>query len=133
MITIGEFSKQTGCHIETIRYYERMGLLSKPPRTEGGHRLYDHNAIKRLVFIRRTRELGFSLDEIRTLLRLVDGRRYTCQQVKILMEQHLGEIKQKIVDLKKLQTTLAAISARCQGGQVPDCPIIDALFEENRQ
>lgn len=132
MITIGEFSKQTGCHIETVRYYERMGLLSKPPRTEGGHRLYDHHAIKRLVFIRRTRELGFSLDEIRTLLRLVDGRRYTCQQVKILMEQHLGEIKQKIVDLKKLQTTLAAISARCQGGKVPDCPIIDALFEENR-
>lgn len=132
MITIGELSKQTACHIETVRYYERMGLLPKPPRTEGGHRLYDQNAIKRLVFIRRSRELGFSLDEIRTLLQLVDGRRYTCQQIKTLMEQHLGEIKQKIVDLKKLQTTLAAISARCQGGEVPDCPIIDALFEEKR-
>lgn len=133
MITIGELSKQTGCHIETVRYYERMGLLPKPPRTEGGHRLYDQNAIKRLVFIRRSRELGFSLDEIRALLQLVDGRRYTCQQIKTLMEQHLGEIKQKIVDLKKLQITLAAFSARCQGGEVPDCPIIDALFEEKRR
>lgn len=130
MITIGELSKQTGCHIETIRYYERMGLLSKPPRTEGGHRLYDRHAVKRLVFIRRSRELGFSLQEIRTLLQLVDGRRYTCQQIKTLMDQHLGEIKRKIADLKKLKASLTEISARCQGGEVPDCPIIDSLFEE---
>lgn len=130
MITIGELSKQTGCHIETIRYYERMGLLSKPPRTEGGHRLYDRHAVKRLAFIRRSRELGFSLEEIRTLLQLVDSRRYTCQQIKTLMDEHLGEIKRKIADLKKLQASLAEISARCQGGEVPDCPIIDALFEE---
>jgi MerR family mercuric resistance operon transcriptional regulator len=130
MVTIGELSKQTSCHIETIRYYERIGLLSKPPRTEGGHRLYDKEQIKRLVFIRRSRELGFSLDEIRTLFRLVDGQRYTCQQIKTLMEKHLGDIKKKIFDLKKLQTTLADISTRCQGGEVPECPIIDALFEK---
>lgn len=129
MITIGELSKQTSCHIETIRYYERMGLLSKPPRTEGGHRLYDRHAVKRLVFIRRSRELGFSLDEVRTLLRLVDGRRFTCQQIKALMDQHHREIKRKIADLKKLQASLAEISARCQGGEVPECAIIDALFE----
>ncbi len=132
MVTIGGLSKQTGCNIETIRYYERIGLLPKPPRTEGGHRLYEREQIKRLVFIRRSRELGFSLDEIRTLLRLVDGKRYTCQEVKALTEEHLGDIKKKIADLKKLQKTLGEISAQCQGGQVPKCPIIDALFEENR-
>ncbi len=132
MVTIGGLSKQTGCNIETIRYYERIGLLPKPPRTEGGHRLYEREQIKRLVFIRRSRELGFSLDEIRTLLRLVDGKRYTCQEVKTLTEEHLGDIKKKIADLKKLQKTLGEISAQCQGGQVPECPIIDALFEEKR-
>ncbi len=133
MVTIGGLSKQTGCNIETIRYYERIGLLPKPPRTEGGHRLYEREQIKRLVFIRRSRELGFSLDEIRTLLRLVDGKRYTCQEVKNLMEEHIGDIKKKITDLKRLQKTLGEISAQCQGGQIPECPIIDALFEEKRQ
>jgi len=132
MVTIGGLSKQTGCNIETIRYYERIGLLPKPPRTEGGHRLYEREQIKRPVFIRRSRELGFSLDEIRTLLRLVDGKRYTCQEVKTLMEEHLGDIKKKITDLKRLQKTLGEISAQCQGGQIPECPIIDALFEEKR-
>ena len=130
MVTIGGLSKQTGCNIETIRYYERIGLLPKPPRTEGGHRLYEREQIKRLVFIRRSRELGFSLDEIRTLLRLVDGERYTCQEVKTLTEEHLGDIKKKISDLKRLQKTLADISSQCEGGMVPECPIIDALFEE---
>jgi MerR family mercuric resistance operon transcriptional regulator len=127
---IGTLSQQTGCHIETIRYYERIGLLARPPRTEGGHRIYDNEQLKRLVFIRRSRELGFSHEEIRTLLRLVDGRRYTCQQVKNLMEKHLGDIQKKIFDLKRLQKTLSTISAQCQGGQVPDCPIIDALFKK---
>ncbi|MBA3966048.1 MAG: helix-turn-helix domain-containing protein [Nitrospirales bacterium] len=133
MVTIGELSKQTCCNIETIRYYERIGLLSKPPRTEGGHRLYDHEQIKRLVFIRRSRELGFSLEEIRTLLKLVDGQRYTCEEVKTVTDGHLEDVKKKISDLRRLQKTLAGISAQCQGGQVPECPIIDALFEDNRQ
>lgn len=73
MDTIGALSRKTGCHIETIRYYERIGLLRKPLRSEGGHRLYDTEQIKRLVFILRSRKLGFSLDEIRTLFRLVDA------------------------------------------------------------
>ena len=130
MDTIGALSRKTGCHIETIRYYERMGLLRKPLRSEGGHRLYDKEQIKRLVFIRRSRELGFSLDEIRTLLRLVDGKRYTCQEVKTITETHLEDVKRKIADLRRLQKTLGAISGQCEGGLVPDCPIIDALFSE---
>ncbi len=129
---IGALSKRTGCHIETIRYYEKAGLLPKPPRSDGGHRLYEPEQVKRLVFIRRSRELGFSLEEIRTLLRLVDGKRYTCEQVKTLMEKHLVDIQKKLSDLKKLQKTLADISVQCQGGKVPKCPIIDVLFEEKR-
>ena len=128
MVTIGGLSKQTGCNIETIRYYERIGILLKPPRTEGGHRLYDREHIKRLVFVRRSRELGFSLDEVRTLLRLVDGKRYTCQEVQSIMDNHLQDIKKKISDLRRLQKTLGEISSQCEGGLVPDCPIIDALF-----
>ena len=130
MVTIGILSKQTGCHIETIRYYERIGILSKPPRTEGGHRLYEREQIKRLMFVRRSRELGFSLEEIRTLLRLVDGRRYTCREVKAVTEQHLKDVKRKISDLRKLQKTLSTISSECEGGLVPECPIIDALFRD---
>ena len=130
MVTIGGLSKQTGCHIETVRYYERIGVLLKPPRTEGGHRLYGKEQIKRLMFVRRSRELGFSLGEIRTLLKLVDGKQYTCREVKALMEEHLGDIKKKISDLKRLQKTLADISSQCEGGMVPECPSIDALFEE---
>ncbi len=132
MVTIGGLSKQTGCNIETIRYYERIGILSKPPRTEGGHRLYEREQFKRLVFVRRSRELGFSLDEIRTLLRLVDGKRYTCQEVKIVTDRHLEDVKKKVFDLRKLQKTLSTISSQCDGGLVPDCPIIEALFEEKR-
>lgn len=130
MVTIGALSKQTGCHIETVRYYERIGVLLTPPRTAGGHRLYGKEHIKRLMFVRRSRELGFSLGEIRTLLKLVDGKQYTCREVKALMEEHLGDIKKKISDLKRLQKTLADISSQCEGGMVPECPIIDALFEE---
>lgn len=129
---IGTLSQQTGCHIETIRYYERIRLLPKPLRTEAGHRIYDQEQMKRLVFICRSRELGFSLEEIRTLLRLVDGKRYTCHQVKRIMEKHLGDIKKKISDLRRLQKTLADISAQCEGGQVPECPIIDVLFKEKK-
>lgn len=129
-MTIGEISKHTGCHIETIRYYERLGLLPKPPRSSGGHRLYDRDHLKRLVFIRRSRELGFSLEEIRTLLRLVDGKRYTCREVKAVTDGHLQDVERKISDLRKLRSTLRAISSQCEGGLVPQCPIIDALFTE---
>jgi MerR family mercuric resistance operon transcriptional regulator len=83
-----------------------------------------------LVFIRRSRELGFSLGEIRTLFRLVDGQRGTCQEVKAVTDQYLKDVIKKIFDLRRLQKTLRTISSQCEGGLVPDCPIIDALFEE---
>lgn len=131
METIGKLSKRTGCNIETIRYYERIGILLKPQRSQGGTRLYSEEQIKRLVFVRRSRELGFSLEEIRTLLKLVDGKKTTCQEIKTVTEGHIKDIQMKITDLEKLQKTLENISSQCRGGLVPDCPIIDTLFTEN--
>ena len=130
VLTIGGLSERAGVNIETIRYYERSGLMPDPPRTEGGHRLYRHAHLKRLVFIRRSRELGFSLEEIRVLLGLVDGGDYTCGEVKVLTDIHLVAVRRKIADLRKLEKTLKSISSRCEGGTVPECPIIDALFNE---
>ena len=132
MVTIGGLSEKTGCHIETIRYYEKIRLLPKALRSAGGHRLYGADQIKRLVFIRRSRELGFSLEDIRGLLALVDGHRYTCQQVKAVTVRHVESVREKVRDLRRLEKTLAQIVARCQGKEVPHCPIIDALFQEKR-
>ena len=126
--SIGELSQQTGCNIETIRYYEKVSLLPAPPRTQGGHRIYGANHAKRLGFVRRSRELGFSLDEIRALLELADGADYDCGEVKAITLLHLQSVKEKVRDLKKLEKTLAQIARECGGGIAPTCPIIDALL-----
>lgn len=127
--TIGKLVARTGVKVETIRYYERIGLLPVPARTEGGHRLYDREDGRRLKFIRRARELGFSIGEVRELLRLVDGGAYTCAQVKAVTARHLADVRRKLADLRRLERTLGTVAARCEGGTVPDCPILDALFE----
>jgi MerR family transcriptional regulator, mercuric resistance operon regulatory protein len=129
-LTIGTLSDRTGCNIETIRYYERIELMPRPARSEGGHRLYGEEHVKRLGFIRRSRELGFTLDQIRTLLRLVDGRRYTCAQVKRITVEHLDEIRRKVADLRIIERVLKDMAAQCDGGAVPRCAVIDALFEQ---
>lgn len=125
--TIGVLSKRTGCNIETIRYYERIGLLPAPPRTQGGHRLYGEAHFERLTFVRRSRELGFTLDDVRGLLRLVDGGHYTCAEVRDVTLQHLGEIRSKVADLRRLERVLKEMAAQCTGDDVPECPVIDAL------
>jgi len=117
----------TECNIETIRYYEREELLIPPPRTAGGHRVYNDPMIRRLVFIRRSRELGFSLNEVRQLLSVVDGEIVSCEKVKSIADNHLVDIKTRISDLQKMKKTLETISQECSGNDVPDCPIIDAL------
>ena len=126
--SIGQLSKQAGCKVETIRYYENVGLIPAPPRTAGGHRLYNSGHAQRLGFIRRSRELGFSLDEIRALLRLADGGEYNCGKVKEITLHHLESVKDKIRDLRKLERTLTTISNECEGGIAPSCPIIEALY-----
>lgn len=126
-ITIGALSQRTGCNIETIRYYERIGMIPKPPRTQGGHRLYAQEHLKRLVFIRRSRELGFSLEQIRELLRFADGGRYTCSQVRAITVEHLDEVRARMKDLKRLEKVLNTMASQCDRGKVPDCPVIEAL------
>jgi MerR family mercuric resistance operon transcriptional regulator len=129
-LTIGTLAARTGGNVETIRYYERIGLLPRPARSQGGHRLYEEGHVKRLGFVRRSRELGFTLDQIRTLLRLVDGGRYTCAQVKRITVGHLDEVRQKVADLRKIERVLRSMAAQCDRGSVPECPVIDALFGE---
>ncbi len=127
VLTIGKVAQQTQCNIETIRYYERESLLPAPQRTSGGHRLYNEAAIKRLVFIRRSRELGFSMAEIRQLLSVVDGDVISCDTVKGIAEIHLHDIKTRIADLSKMQRILGELSQQCSGENVPECPIIEVL------
>jgi MerR family transcriptional regulator, mercuric resistance operon regulatory protein len=127
-LSIGALAKRTGVNLETIRYYERIGLVPAPPRTAGGHRVYGRDHLKRLAFIRRARGLGFTLDEIRTLLGLVDGNGYTCAEVREITLRHLALVRRKIADLGRLEHSLADMAARCTGDSVPDCAVIDALW-----
>jgi MerR family mercuric resistance operon transcriptional regulator len=104
--------------------------MPRAARSDGGHRLYGEDHVKRMGFIRRSRTLGFTLDQIRTLLELVDGRRYTCAQVKRITVEHLEEIRRKMVDLTRIEQALKSMAAACDGGAVPKCAVIDALFDQ---
>ncbi len=128
---IGEMSRVTGVNIETIRYYERIEIMPKPDRTEGGNRQYNHDQLKRLSFIKRCRELGFSLNEIRALLEMADRKDFTCGEVHQMTMSHLVTVKHKLNDLKVLESSLKQMAAECSRGDVPDCPIIDTLFVIN--
>lgn len=124
---IGELSHRTGGHIETIRYYERIGLLPVPDRI-GRYRRYGPADVRRLAFIRRARELGFTLDEVRALLRLseADGKT-ACAEVRDLAASHLAAVKAKIADLQAMERTLKEAVRCCDAGEMPGCPLIDAL------
>jgi MerR family mercuric resistance operon transcriptional regulator len=126
-LTIGRLSAASGCKIETIRFYERSGLLPAPPRTEGGHRIYAEDHLRRLAFIRRAREHGFTLDEVRALLALADREGGTCAEVRDVTMRHLLDVRARLADLRRLERVLAATVAGCKGGDVPDCPVLDAL------
>lgn len=121
-------AQATGCNIETVRYYEKIALLPVPARSANGYRIYTRDDIKRLGFIRKLRALGFSLDETRGLLTLVDGHDYTCKDVHEIAVNHLDNIHAKIADLRKMEKTLAEMARACSGGDVPQCPIIDDLY-----
>ncbi len=123
----GELARATGSNIETIRYYEKIGLLPDPPRTGSGYRVYCSVHTLRLRFILRARELGFSMDNIRGLLGLGDGAAPTCSEVKSKTERHLADVRAKIVDLKRIEAVLAEAASKCSSHDVPDCPVLDAL------
>ena len=124
----GELAKRTGCHLETIRYYESAGLMPAPARTDAGHRVYDRDQERRLRFILRARELGFTVEEVKSLLNLVDRSALSCGEMHELTLAHIAGIRQKIADLRRLEKTLVAVSAQCARGDAPECPIVDALF-----
>ncbi len=127
-ITRGALARRSGCHIETVRYYEKIGLLPAPMRSDGGHRLYRAIDQRRLRFILRGRELGFSIAELRSLMSMADSDNYTCGEIHGITTDHLRGIRAKINDLKRLERTLSGIAEDCKGGDVPDCPVIDALW-----
>ena len=126
---IGDVSRKTGVNVETVRYYERIGIMPKPDRTEGGTRQYNHDQLKRLHFIKRSRELGFNLEEVRALLKLVDRKDFTCGEVHSMTVDHLANVKRKLEDLRRLEKALESMAAECSQGELPDCPIIDELFK----
>ena len=125
--TIGALAKATGTKVETIRYYERIGLLAAPARTSGNYRAYGADHLARLSFVRRSRDLGFSIDAVRDLLRLSDQRRRDCGSVGAIAHAHVIEIERKIADLKALRRELRDLMAQCGDGKVTDCRVIEAL------
>lgn len=124
----GSLAAESGVHSETIRYYEKIELMPNPARSAGGHRIYDQSHLKRLFFIRRSRELGFTLQEIRELLELADGGDYTCAEVHDRTIAHLADVTRKIHDLRNIQRTLETMASKCDGSMVPDCPVMDELY-----
>jgi len=111
----------------TIRYYEKIGLLATPARTDSNYRVYDQDDLARLTFIRRAREIGFTIDQVRSLLAFSDQREGDCCTVTALTEEHLAAVEQKIADLTVLKNHLTNLLASCRGGVVSDCRIIDSL------
>lgn len=131
VLTIGQLSARARVNLETVRYYEKIGLLPAPPRTEGGHRLYNEQHLRRLSFVRRARELGFTLDEIRALLRLSEESERSCAKARDVAEKHLTDVRAKIADLRRMERVLTRTVSRCADGERPDCPLFEVLFRTN--
>lgn len=131
MFKIGTLAKKTGCQIETIRFYERTGLMPKPDRTHSGHRVYGAEHENRLRFIRRSRGLDFTLKEIRFLLQAAESDNPSCADVEKFSKKHLGLIQGKIKDLRAMERTMKTLLSECQGNRVLGCPLIHVLYQES--
>jgi MerR family mercuric resistance operon transcriptional regulator len=125
-IPIGELSQRTGCNIETIRYYERIGVLPVPLR-RGRYRAYGLSDVRRLSFVRRARELGFPIDAVRALLALADGGGASCAQALDLASQHLRDVRVKIADLRRMERVLGDTVDACEAGDTMGCPLLETL------
>lgn len=132
-LTIGALGKATGTKTETIRYYEHIGLLPAPARTAGNYRAYGPNHLRRLSFIRRSRDLGFSIDAVRELLTLADQKEAECRAVDAIARAHLAEIERKIADLAALRRELKDLIGQCGNGTIAECRLIDALSPARSQ
>lgn len=129
----GGLAKRSGVNAETIRYYEKIGLLPPPARGANGYRLYGEEHVQRLRFIRRSRALGFSIEELRDLIALAEGRPDDCEAVRKLAERQLAKVRQRIADLKRIAHTLEDQVAACRTQQDPPaCPMLESLFADDR-
>lgn len=130
-LSIGVLAQQTGCTVPTIRYYEEIGLLPTGPRTEGGRRVYGQAAVRRLTFIRRSRDFGFTIEQVRELVGLVDEPDRPCIEVREVAARHLAQLRQKLAELQALESSVAAFvcscDTACAGGAVLDCTILEDL------
>ncbi len=131
-LSIGELARQTDTKVETIRYYERIGLLPVPERTAGNYRVYAETELNRLSFIRRARNLGFSIEQVHDLLALSDRRDQSCAEVDHITRNHLAEVERKIADLQALQRELSAMLGQCSKGTISQCLIIEALAPDQK-
>ena len=131
-LTIGRLAKQAGVNLETVRFYERRGLLPRPPRSTSGYRLFPPDAARRLRFIRRAQELGFSLTEIGELLSLRVSRRTTSADIRTRAEAKIVDIEAKLKSLESMKKTLRKLSRVCDGcSPVAECPILESLDRED--
>lgn len=128
--TIGVMARKTGCNIETIRYYEKAGVIPHPARSEGGHRLYGTGHLKRLAFVMKARVLGFTLSEVKALLRLVDERDCPCAEVREVAASHLRDVQAKLADLRVMASVLKEMVVSCDKEKSTDCPLIERMFNE---
>ena len=131
-IAIGKVSAATGVKVPTIRYYEQIGLLPPPPRTEGNRRTYDRKDAERLTFIRHSRELGFEIDQIRTLLSLQDRPDQSCSEADFIAKARLAEVKEKIASLLALEAELERMVEGCSHGRVETCQVIEILADHGK-
>jgi Cd(II)/Pb(II)-responsive transcriptional regulator len=128
LLKIGELAKRTGSQVETIRYYEREGLLPAPARSEGNYRLYMGTHVDRLQFIRHCRSLDMTLEEIRGLLSIQDAPEQSCNSVNLLLDKHIGQVAERISELQLMQKQLKALRSRCHSVQAAkDCEILHSL------
>lgn len=128
---IGELAKFTGSPVETIRYYEHAGILPEPARGANNYRQYGNAHLRRLGFVRRCRDLGFNLAEVRALLALIDGDHYSCEEVQEAAVAHLADVRVRLADLRRLEASLSELVSRCDGGKNSDCAFLEALFESD--
>lgn len=131
-MSIGKLAKATGTAVETVRYYEKIGLLPDPPRTSGNYRSYGPEEVARLSFVRRARNLGFGIAEVRSLLDLADDRRRPCGDVDKIARNQLDQVERKITDLEALRHELSSLIKQCRQGTIADCRIIEALGPQDR-
>lgn len=130
-VTIGELSRRSGCNVPTIRYYEEIGLLPLAARRPGGHRIYGDPDLRRLQFIRRCRDFGFSIEEVRTLLTLSAAVDRNCDEARDVAQRHLDDVRKKLTELQALERSLSAFvencAALCAGGPARECVLFEDL------